>query len=109
MVPATGVGAPAHPVHPGDREKDMNMETMWPIKMLAKSFCMSESFWRKRIADGSIGAVRLGLRSIRVPDSEVKRFMTERESMTTRGVAEGQVVQCDGKVNCALMGARKEG
>ena len=45
-------------------------EKHFRVKELAEIFSTNESFWRKRITNGTIKAIKVG-RCVRIPESEV--------------------------------------
>jgi len=51
-------------------------ERHYKVKELAEMFSTDESFWRKRIANGEIKAIKIG-RCVRIPESEVLKVMKE--------------------------------
>lgn len=56
----------------------MAIEKMWKLKELRQAWQTSELTLRRAIHDGSLKAVRIGKRGLRVPDSEVQRYLQER-------------------------------
>ena len=59
----------------------MPIERHYSVGTLAKLFDLSSDFWRKRIKNGEIRAVRLG-GAVRVPEREVRRLMEAIETET---------------------------
>ena len=58
----------------------MMLEQFYSIQNLADTFQTSTDFWRKRVANGEIKAVRLG-RIIRIPEEEVMKVIIHLESI----------------------------
>ena len=52
------------------------MEKHYSVKELSEMFSTDESFWRKRITNGTIKAIKIG-RCVRIPESEVLKVMEE--------------------------------
>ena len=51
-------------------------EKHFRVKELAEMFSTDESFWRKRIVNGDIKAIKIG-RCVRIPESQVLRVIQE--------------------------------
>lgn len=82
------------------------VEKMWNLKDLASASRMSVAYWRNRVHDGSLKVVRLGRRTIRVPDSEVRSFFE------MRGLTAGDTKSCaqrqEGQMANETVGDRAE-
>ena len=59
----------------------MKFEQHYSIKDLAVLFDTSPDFWRKRVSNGDIKAIKLG-RIIRIPEEEVQKFLKTIETMS---------------------------
>ena len=59
----------------------MRLEQHYSIKDLAIIFRTSTDFWRKRISNGEIKAVKLG-RIVRIPEEEVRKFLKSIETIS---------------------------
>ena len=53
----------------------MSVEKLWKLKELRSAWQISDSTIRRDIHDGALQAVRVGKRGLRVPDSEVRRYL----------------------------------
>lgn len=59
----------------------MKFEQHYSIRDLAALFHTSTDFWRKRVSNGDIKAIKLG-RIVRIPEEEVRKFLKTIETMS---------------------------
>ena len=58
----------------------MSLEQHYSIGDLSKIYRTSKDFWRKRVSNGEIKAIKLG-RIIRIPEEEVLKVVTHLNSI----------------------------
>ena len=59
----------------------MKFEQHYSIRDLSVLFHTSPDFWRKRVSNGEIKAVKLG-RIVRIPEEEVRKFLKSIETIS---------------------------
>ena len=59
----------------------MPLQRHYSIATLAKLFDLSADFWRKKIKNGEIEAVRLGT-AVRIPEGEVRKLAQNIRSIS---------------------------